>query len=248
MDYEEMIEPQAVKIEPERPLKKFFQDTLELLTEPTRFFSGRFNDFTLNQALVFCVLIHWLSSFLEWMTRVVKHESLLDGFVKIREQLETIDLWKGIAPQILPGSSSLSHVPSWTMELASVAIDPFRTLIGLVMSTFAIWVGATLLIQKKEDQDPVSFSNLLKMIAFTSSAPHLVGSLLGFLPLNLGTFIGILYVVIVEMVALSVRYKISKLRAFAVTTLPSLVITGLGMCFVGVLIALFLGIVGAILK
>ena len=80
--------------------KQFFQDTVKVLTEPVSFFSTRFNEMSFNHALVFGIVLSWIAAFFDWITRAIKHESLLDGFMKIKNQLSGLPVWKDLPEDI----------------------------------------------------------------------------------------------------------------------------------------------------
>ena len=85
----------------------------------------------------------------------------------------------------------------------------------------------------------------MKILAF-SSAPLLVGAMLGFLPLGLSSVIGAIYAFVLIVFGLSIRFRVSLARAFGVVVLPGILgVTVLG-CIIGVFAGLFFGLIASI--
>lgn len=234
------------KIEPERPIRAFIQDVISCLTEPKRFFTERYPEYSVTRAIAFGLILSWTASFLNWLTALVRHESYLDGFIKIRSQLETFPLWKALSPHLFSDSTSINSASTWIASFGGVVLNPFFTLIGFVFSATSLWIGGYILIPRSEDQDPIEFNSFLKLTAIAGTAPMLVGSILGFLPLATGTLIGLVYLLVIEVYALKVRFKISGLRAICVLFLPYLVLAFIGACFIGLIGGLIFSLVGSL--
>lgn len=220
-------------------LKTVFFDWWESLSEPRLFFGTTLTHRDTTQAITFALLVSWFSALVEWSVRVVKNETLLDGFLKIRDQMQTLPAWKGIAPLFIhsPGSGAMSGMPAWAMELFAVLGNPFATLISLVTSTLMIWFGAWLLIGK------VDFSKVLKVLAFASTGSKLISAFLSFLPMGLGYLVGGIWGFVIQILAISSFFQVSAGRAFGVIILPGLIMGLIMTCFLG----LVAGVLGALL-
>jgi hypothetical protein len=70
-------------------------------------------------------------------------------------------------------------------------------------------------------------------LAAISAAPTLVGAILGFLPLNLGSAIGWIYHIAILIIGIGLRYRISYLRAGGIIFLPGIILTLILGCFIG---------------
>jgi hypothetical protein len=137
-DFETPIAPESL-----HPVKQFYRDVIDSLTEPRFFFTHRFPKISLSYALAFAVLVNWIADFLAWLTRLVNHETLLDGFLKMRDQLSTLPIWKDLPTNLW--AQQPDHVasvfPAWIAEVLGVALSPFQTLIRITLAGLSIWMG-----------------------------------------------------------------------------------------------------------
>ena len=224
-------------------VKQFYQDAIQVLTEPTRFFKTRFDSMTFNQALVFGLVISWISAFAEWLTRVVKHESLMDSFMKLKEQLQQLPFWKDLPANIwAQGNATANFLPEWGMEGLKMLINPFHTLILFFISGVVFWLGATVLVSNANTtRTSVTITNVVKITA-VSAATSLVAAILSFLPFGIGGFFGWLFHLAILTIGFSERFQVSRPRGLAVVLLPSIIALVFFSCFIGIVIALFAGI------
>jgi hypothetical protein len=229
-------------IQPQNPVNQFFQDVIQVLTEPRLFFKDRYPQVTSNYALVFAVIVSWIASLLEWMVRTVRNESLFGGLTEIRNQLESLPFWKAVSPHVFDQLSTVSSFPMWLMELSNIALNPFKTLISLAMAALFIWLAAGMLMSKSaETRDPIDFNSFLKLICFASTAPKLVGAILSFLPLQMGSFFGAVFAFFLQAFAIHLRYQVSGLRAITIIILPGLIFSMAAACLLGAVFALLFG-------
>jgi hypothetical protein len=231
-------------------IKQYFRDLILILTEPNRFFRDRYPQISFSQALAFGVLSNWISALLLWMTRIVKHESLLDGFKKIREQLDTLPIWKDIPDSIWQqgGIQGQSFFNTSMIELGGILFSPFQSLINFCMGGIVLFIGAYLLVPKREEtheNDSVAVSPLIRLTA-VSAAPAVVAAILGFLPFGLNSFIGWIYGVVILVVGISDRYRVSVARAVGTLILPWFVMSLLCGCLVMAFGAFFMAIFGTL--
>ncbi len=221
-------------------LQVFYKDVVDCLTEPKQFFTVRYPQISLTYALTFAVVVNWISDTLAWLTRIVRHETLMDGFLKMRDRLSLLPFWKDIPPTLWAQPDHSSMLPPWLVEALGIALSPFQSLIHVVLTGLFIGVGAYLLVPKHviqshahnvahEAKDNVEIAGAIKIVALCS-APHLIGSILGFLPLGLGSLISGIYVLVLLIFALSIRYQISYLRSFATVILPGILLMVVGGC------------------
>ncbi|MBC7395803.1 MAG: hypothetical protein H7333_00045 [Bdellovibrionales bacterium] len=230
------------------PVKQFYRDVMDCLTEPRYFFEVRYPQVKLTYALTFGIIVSWIAAFLDWLTRLIRHETLFDGFLRMKEKLHSLPMWKNLPDDFwAQPTEKTSFFPPWLVELFGIILSPFQSLAGFCVSGVILFIGAYLLIPKNPEpnKDPVDVSHLIKLVAFTS-APHLIASILGFLPLNLGAFIGWIYGLGLIIIALSQRYKISGLRAGGVLVIPSFIGMFVVACFLGVLAVIGYGMFTAI--
>jgi hypothetical protein len=242
-----MTEEHLPAVNPEPgPVRTFLNDLILLLTEPVRFFKDRFPSYSLSRALVFGILVNWVAAGFEWITRLVKNESLLDGILRVKRQLETLPFWNQLPDTLWNQRAEPSAIPAWLAELSGIALSPFQSVFNFTISGMSLFVGAWLLIRRRnQGEDPVAIPVFVRIVAF-SSAPRLIASWLGFLPVGIGGFIGWIYSAALLLLGLKVRFRISGLRALVLVLLPGL----LGMlaigCLVGGLMAIGIGLMAAL--
>ena len=248
------------------PIHQMYRDVVDCLTEPRWFFTERYPRITFNYALAFGIVVNWMVAFLEWLTRVVRQETLLDGLLRMRDQLRQLPIWKNLPADIwAQNPERTSMFPAWLAEVFGVALSPFQTLIHFLFSGLLIWIGASLLVPKAMTQpqasndplneipapqsgrDLVNVTNTIKLVAL-AAVPNLIGAILGFLPLGLGAFIGWIYSFCILILAISIRYRVSYLRSFAIVILPGVIGMIVVSCVVSVFAALIFGTIAALFQ
>ena len=236
-----------IKITPDSNIgifKLLYQDTLKVLTEPVSFYRTRFDQMSFNYSLVFGLVVSWFAAFLDWITRAVKHESLMDGFLKIKNQLHSLPIWKDLPADIwAQGDNVNALMPTWGLEGLRMLINPFHSLFTFFVYGIIFWLGATLLVSKSNPtKGTVTITNVIKITAIASSA-SIISSILGFLPFGFGKFLGLIYYTTILTLGFSERFQISRLRGLAVVFLPTFVTIMVASCFIGVIVAIFAGLV-----
>jgi hypothetical protein len=228
-------------------VKQLYRDAFQVLTEPARFFSDRFENMSFNYSLVFGLVITWIAAFFDWITRAVKNETLMDGFLKIKKQLHQLPIWKDLPADIwAQGENVNSLMPAWGLEGLRMLLNPFHSLFTFFTYGIIFWLGATLLVSKDNPaKKSVTITNVIKITSI-ASATSIVGSILGFLPLSLGSFIGWIYHTALLTIGFSERFQISRLRGLAVVFLPTIVTVLVASCLVAVIVALFAGIISSL--
>ncbi len=239
-------ENQVISVRP-GPVKQFYRDLVMLLTEPRGFFKVRYPEVNLTYALAFGIIVNWIAAFFDWLTRMVKHETLLDGLNRMRHQLEMLPFWKNLPDTIWEQNPARDAMfPVWLAEFFGIILSPFQSLVRFCISGFILFLGAYFLIRKKSDlQDRIDISAFIKLTAF-SSAPYLVASILGFLPLGFGAFIGWVFSIAVLVMGLTTRYRISGLRSVVIIILPGVMAIMAVSCLIGVIAALGFGLFAAL--
>ncbi len=225
-------------------IKQFYQDAVKVLTEPVSFFNERFEAMSFNYALVFGLVLSWIAAFLDWITRAVKNESLLDGFLKIKNQLHQLPIWKDLPADIWAQGENINTVmPVWGLEGLRMLINPFHSLFSMFSYGVIFWLGAVLLVTKDNPtKNSVTITNVIKITAIAASS-SIVGSVLGFLPLSLGSFLGWIYHAALLCIGFSERFQISRLRGLGIVFLPTIVTIIAASCLLGVIVAIFAGVI-----
>lgn len=227
--------------------KQLYRDAVQVLTEPVSFFQNRFSQLSLNYSLVFGLVVSWIAAFLDWITRAVKHESLMDGFLKIKHQLQALPIWKDLPADIwAQGENVKSVFPAWGLEGLRILVNPFHSLFSFLIYGVIFWLGASILVSRDNPaRKSVTINNVVKITAVVSTA-SLVGSVLSFMPFGIGSFFGWVYHTALLMIGLSETFQVSRLRALGIVFLPTIVTVIVASCFVGAIIALFAGAITAL--
>lgn len=230
--------------------KQLYWDAVHSITEPRKFYTERFPQMSQNYAIAFGLVVSWVAAGLSWMTRVIHHESLLDGFLRIRDQLQQLPLWKDLPPTIwAQNPAHVSMFPAWIAEASTIALFPFSFLIGMAIKSVAVTVGAKIFISSREDSsmDKADIGSFMKIVA-AASTPVLVGAILSFLPIGLGGVVGTIYSFCMLVFAITIRYRVSKLRSFAVVITPWIILSMIGACFIGLFGAMIFALIGSLLS
>jgi hypothetical protein len=229
-------------------IRTFFKDLVRILTEPVQFFRNRFPEMNLVQCLAFGVLVEWLVACLAWLTRVVKRETLFDSLQRIREQFSALPFWKNIPDTIWNQAGDAGPSPASTvvMEIGTLIVVPFQALVNFSVSGIVLLLGAMIFVPKQtgSERDPLDLPLFMRLSA-VCAAPGLVGSILGFLPLNLGPVFGWIYHLAILMIGIGIRNRISYLRAGGIIFLPSILMMMLFGCVIGAIILALVKLSGA---
>jgi hypothetical protein len=254
-EFQSPIYPTALEAPPppppaDGPVVQFYKDVVGSLTEPRKFFNERYPKISFVYALTFGVVVNWIADFLSWLTRMIRHETLLDGLLKMRDRLQELPGWKDLPPSIWAQQAPdhTSMFPAWMAEVFSVALSPFNSLFRIFISGLVIWLGVYFLVPREQTypaRDSYEVKNVIKIIALTS-APSLISSILGFLPFGLGSTFGWLYAFVLLIFALTIRFQISGLRAFAIVIFPGIILSVAGTCLIATFGALFFGMIAAL--
>ena len=210
-------------------IHQYYRDLLDCLTNPNQFFRERYPKISLSYALAFGIVTLWITNLFEWLTRAVRHETLLEGFTRMRDRLHGLPLWRNLPENFWAQgqeSSSGGAYPAWVPEMFRLALSPFQSLFHFCIMGFLLFIGAWILIRARDDgkQDQITAGNFIKLYSLTS-APWLIGAFLTFLPFGFGSFLGWVYCVVLLLIALQIRYQVSTLRAIVVLILPGFLLT-----------------------
>ena len=222
-------------------VRQMAKDSFSILTEPTEFFQKRYPEMTFNQSLALGVLMTWLGAMLEWLTRALKKESLLESMKRLQHQLKDLPIWKELPEDIWSqsGSGLETRFPEWIIEGMKVMLTPFNSVITIFITAMLFWTGGLLLVNRSNPtRNTVTISEFAKITALASSTA-MVSAILGFLPFGMGSAIGWVYHIVLLTLGFSIRFQISRLRAVGLVFLPSITFILLFSCLIGVIFALF---------
>jgi hypothetical protein len=103
-----------------------------------------------------------------------------------------------------------------------------------------------LLVSKDNpSKSSVTITNVIKITAVASAA-SIVTSILSFLPFGFGSFLGWIYHTVILTIGFSVSFQISRLRGLAVIFFPTIATIFVASCIVGIIVALFAGLIASI--
>jgi hypothetical protein len=227
-------------------VRSLAKDAVGILTEPNEFFQNRFPQLSFNQALAMGLATSWLAAMLEWLTRAVKKESLLEGFRQIQQQLKDLPLWKDLPDDIWAqsGNGMETFFPGWILEGMKVMLTPFHAVFSIYFSAFLFWAAALILVQRSNPtRSSVTIKEFSKITAVAAST-SLISAILGFLPLGIGNFIGWIYHIALLTIGFSSRYQISRLRSVCLVFLPSFAM----VAFLALLFLLVFGLIAIIVS
>ncbi len=232
------------------PVKQFYRDLIDVLTEPKSFFHSRYPQISFNYALTFGIIVSWIAAFLDWMTRIVRHETFLDSFLKLKDTLQDLPFWKALPDNFWAqtATENVSLFPAWVAELLGIALSPFQSLLGFCVSGFILFLGAYFLVPRDETDHPrdnVKISLLIKLVCL-AAAPRIISSILGFLPFGMGSFIGSIYGVVLTIVGLIERFRVSGLRACGIMILPGILVVFVMSCMIGAFAGILFGLFAAL--
>ena len=228
--------------------KQFYRDVVMVLTEPTLFFEKRFPETSFTYAMLFAITVNFIAAFVGWLTRLIRHETLFDSLIKMREKLQDLPYWKNIPDNFwAQGAPEPSGLPEWSFEVMGIIISPFQIALHVAFFGILILLGCFMLVPKtvEDSKDPIELKTTMKILAFVS-APLILTSMLGFLPMSLAAIINFFYALVLTAVGLSIRFRVSMPRAFGIILLPEFIGFGIFGCFIGVIGALFFGVLASI--
>lgn len=227
--------------------RQSFNDLVLVLSEPRSFFSNRIHSMSFNHALVFGLVITWVAKTLEWLTRFLKNESLSQNLLKVKDQLKQLPFWKDLPSDIwFQGEKSVGLFSDSVIEALQITIHPFQALLHFFMFGIIYWLGGMLLVPRTSPHySRATVANFVKIISVASAA-NIVGAILSFLPLSLGSFFGYLYYVVIMVIGFSIYFKISGLRACALFVIPGIFMITFFSCLILGGIAFFTAIFAAL--
>jgi len=223
-------------------IERFGRVTLEVLFEPSRFFSRNRAEGGLELPLLYAICTHWIASAVtfgwEGVLSQAMKEKLGDAWFLVRDALyggyELGHPGRGtsLLPEIL--SELKAQILTWFWGASSVLLSPFKTLMLLAWATFFLFVASRLLIYP-DPHRPITFKGSLRLACFASTTV-----LWKLIPL-MGSVISEAMLLITTVIAVQKTYQIGKIRAFTIALFPQLL-------FLGILTAGFFGFAWLIVK
>lgn len=223
------------------PVSEYFSTLWTILTHPTKFF----RDLQPDQVgvvipILFAVLTHWLGSGLAYLWKMGFGKALegrLSDFMIAFEKLSTLeeDLPAGTIEQMK------DHFLTWVWGVGNVIIDPFLSVLSILVTSFLIWIASRILgdIRQPDADTRYSFDSAVTLVSYAYAPSILQG-----LPLVGGMVAG-LFVFVVTYIGAREFYKVSSFRALIIALFPKLLILifllGIFFSFILLFMKLFIG-------
>jgi len=196
----------------DHPIKTYFTTLYALLTRPTAFFQTVDSGRSIAFALTFAVVTHWIGTALGYLWqsalgRVISRR-FSDGFQVFDQmssmapsgQMETLNAWKDRAYH-------------WMWGTGSVLIDPFKTIITILVVSFFIWIASRLLAEKN-----TRFETAVTIVSFGTAPSILKG-----VPL-VGPLLASIFIFVVTMIGARELYRVTSGRALVIVLFPEILL------------------------
>lgn len=201
------------------PVSEYFSTLWTILTHPTHFFRELNPGMGVVSPILFAVLTHWMGSGFSYLWKVGFGkfvEGRLSDFMIAFEKLSSLDedVPLGTLQQMK------DHFLTWVWGVGSVLIDPFLSVISILVTSFFIWIGARILgdIRRSDASERYSFESAVTIVSF-SYAP----SILQGLPL-VGGLVSSLFIFIVTYIGAREVYRVSSMRGLLISIFPKLLV------------------------
>lgn len=225
-----------------RIIERFAKVTLEVLFEPSRFFSRNRIDGGIQLPLLYAICTHWIAAAVTFgwegvLSQAMKEKIgdlwfLLGDAVRGSYEFGHPGRHASALPEIM--SELKTQFLTWFWGASSVLLSPFKTLVILGWATFFLFVASRLLIYPDPSR-PVTLRGSLRIACFASTTV-----LWKLIPL-MGTVISEAMLLITTVIAVQKSYQIGKIKAFGIALFPQLL-------FLGILVAGFLGFAWLVVK
>lgn len=227
-------------------LTSLVDDIKSLLFQPHSFFRRMPRNAGLIQPLAFALITHWLGRSLGYLWSTVTartSEQMVSHWMNLLGQLgghnDQIDALSRSAPWL-----SMKHqFFDWFWGMGSVITDPFTTLIGMLITSFFVFLGARLFVGTMSDapasaafasdaqtRHVVTYESAVRIMAYGA-----VASIFMSLPIA-GSFIAVIYGLYISVVGAKEVYQVGTGRALVVVLFPKLLVFGIIASIIGLML------------
>ncbi len=199
-------------------LEALIQTVRLLVTDPSNAFSRLRHDGDLTSPILFGLILSWAGFLVSQMW-----DLMFGGLMR--------SMFSGIE-----GFEGGYWVPGTAWTIGTLVVWPLIFVVGLFIS--AAIVHLCLLMVGATNDSPTGFEGTLKVVAYSN-----VGYLAGLVPL-VGSFIAVLWVLVLEVIGFSQVHRTTPGRALLAVLIPLLVCCAciaLGAVLFGAMIAGFIG-------
>ena len=188
---------------------QYFIRLKNIFTKPSDFFSKLNPPYSATHALLFAVVTHWLGASLSflWKSAVGSViETKMQDFLNLFDQVVTFD--HELRDQFL----------HWIWGVGSVLIDPFTTIIGILFTSFFVWLASRLLgnLDAPNARSRLKFEAAVTVVSYGMTA-----SLLSIIPI-VGSILAPLFTMVLTVIAAREIYKVTSGRAIVIALFPKI--------------------------
>jgi hypothetical protein len=219
------------------PIKEYFTTLYALHTRPTVFFQNLLTSpRSMAFALTFAVVTHWIGSALGYLWQAALGRAVMD---RMSGGMQIFDQMSAMAPphQVESLMAYREKAFHWLWGTGSVLIDPFKTLITILVISFFIWIASRLFAEKNQRYDT----------AVTLVSLGMAPSILQGVPL-VGTFVSSIFIFVVTLIGARELYRVQSGRALLIVLFPQILFLLLVLAALGVLFYFFLSLFTSVIS
>lgn len=208
------------KTQPEMNLiSDYFRTLKALLSSPTQFF----HTLDLNRGMVgpltFAVITHWVGAALAylWQSAVGRvFQNDIRDFMGAFDKFVEIDSTDRSVMYV----EMRQKVIDWMWGVGSVIVDPFKTVISILITSFFVWLGAKLLANPhvENSERRFSFETAVALVSFGYAPSILQG-----IPM-LGSTVAWLFTFIVTLIGAREIYRVGNGRGMVIVLFPKILL------------------------
>lgn len=204
------------------PIRNYFRKVGRVLSRPTQFFSELNPPKGLSGPLAFALVTHWLARLIEYCWS----SSFGGGMVPYWKRL-----FDSIQPQTA-GIDGLRQMPwfletrglvmNWFWGTGSIIIDPFLSIIKILLHSLILFVAARLLVPSRTsiEAQRSSFESIVQVVCY-----GMTPALFTVVPF-IGAPAAALYTLVVTLIGLAITLQIGFGRALIIALFPQILIAG----------------------
>lgn len=174
----------------------------------------------LTRPLTFALATHWIGAFGAYIrSLLLGTDSLVQNWWRTQMEnveVDTMDEYSWMADNLNQWSKDFF----WSA--GSVVLDPFKTLLVLLATSFFVFLGARILVTPGRDGAPleIRYESAARILAYASAASVFLA-----LPFG-GEFVAWIGTLILSMIGAREAYKVDTGRALVIALFPKILVFG----------------------
>lgn len=214
-------------------IKSYFSTVWQIVSSPVQFYKNLPTTGGLSGPLTFALVTHWLGSALGYLTHLMSGSAatqLMQRLIQLGQDYPEID-----SPGRLSQLQSVKErLIEWSFGAGSVVIDPFLTLISILITSAFVFAGARILVSPSPAEKPegITYESAVRIISY-GMAPQLLCIFPFF-----GVGIASLYTLVVTVIGAREVYRVGTGRAIVIALFPKIFVVS--VIFAGISLFLFL--------